>query len=303
MDEQVRIATFECLKRQVQIYGNTLPRNILEKGFEFQGQRITLMGPQGIWKPQVLRSIPLTITAVAGGPYSDSFKEDGLLLYKYRGIDPFHRDNVGLRDAMNKQIPLIYFHGIAKGKYLAVWPIYIVADNPNAHTFTVAADDMSSIDFNKASSEVFYKSSEDDRIIKRQYITSAVKVRLHQSSFREIVLQAYRERCAFCNLNHPELLDAAHIVPDSDEIGDPIVNTGLSLCKIHHSVYDMNIVGVSPDYRIEVRDDILNEIDGPMLKHGIQALHNSSIILPYSKKSWPDKDRLSVRYEQFKHTG
>ena len=114
MEQQIRLAAFEWLKQQVQIYGNTLPRDILEKGFNFQGQRVTLMGPQGIWKPQILKSIPLTITTVAGGPYRDSFTEEGLLLYKYRGTDPFHRDNIGLRDAMNKQIPLIYFHGSQK---------------------------------------------------------------------------------------------------------------------------------------------------------------------------------------------
>jgi putative restriction endonuclease len=302
MEEQIRLAAFEWLKRQVQIYGNTLPRTILEKGFDFQGQTITVMGPQGIWKPRLLKSVPLSITTVSGSPYRDSFNEEGLLLYKYRGTDIFHRDNVGLRDAMNKQIPLIYFHGITKGKYLAVWPVYIVADNPNTLTFTVAADDMSSIVNNRAQ-EGRISISEDDKDIKRKYITSIVKVRLHQSSFRELVLQAYRERCAFCSLNHAELLDAAHIVPDSEDIGDPIVSNGLSLCKIHHAAYDMNIIGVSPDYKIMVREDILHEIDGPMLKHGIQALHNTNILLPSNRKSWPDKERLLIRYEQFMNTG
>jgi putative restriction endonuclease len=65
----------------------------------------------------------------------------------------------------------------------------------------------------------------------------------------------------------------------------------------------MNIVGVTPDYRIEVRDDILVEKDGPMLKYGIQALHNSSIILPNSKASWPDKEKLALRFDQFRKTG
>jgi putative restriction endonuclease len=303
MEEQIRLAAFEWLEKQVQIYGSILPRAILEQGFNFQDNRITMMGPQGIWKPQVLKGIPLSITTVAGGPYSDVFTEDGLLLYKYRGTDPFHRDNIGLRDAMSREIPLIYFHGVAKGKYLAVWPVYIVADNPNSYTFTVAADDMSSVIYNKTPEDVLYKASEETKIIKRQYITSAVRVRMHQSSFREIVIQAYRERCAFCNLHHPELLDAAHIIPDSDVLGEPIVNNGLSLCKIHHAAYDMNIVGVTPDYRIEVRNDILDEKDGPMLKYGIQALHNSNIILPNSKASWPDKEKLALRFDRFRKTG
>lgn len=65
--------------------------------------------------------------------------------YKYRGTDPDHRDNVELRKALNKEIPLIYFHGIVSGKYLAVWPVYIIADEPSNLTFTVAVDDSETI--------------------------------------------------------------------------------------------------------------------------------------------------------------
>lgn len=35
---------------------------------------------------------------------------------------------------------------------------------------------------------------------------------------------------------------------------------------------DSNIISVTPDYKIEVREDILHETDGPMLWHGIQEL-------------------------------
>ena len=63
----------------------------------------------------------------------------------------------------------------------------------------------------------------------------------------------------------------------------------MSLCKIHHKAYDMNIVGVTPDYRLEVNADILNEVDGPMLKHGIQEeLHGHQIIVPRRRGDRPD---------------
>ena len=75
------------------------------------------------------------------GPYEDSFTSENLLAYRYRGTDPGHRDNAGLRRAMQTRTPLVYFHGVVKGWYLAVWPVFIVGDNPGALTFTVAADD------------------------------------------------------------------------------------------------------------------------------------------------------------------
>ena len=93
---------------------------------------------------------------------------------------------------------------------------------------------------------------------------------------------------------------AAHIISDSEEFGEPIVSNGLSLCKIHHAAFDCNIIGVSPDFIIEVREDVQHEVDGPMLKHGIQELQSQKIILPHSKGSWPDREKLDIRYRRFR---
>ena len=302
MEEKIRLAAFQWLKEQVALHGDILPRTLLEQGFYYNGQRITLIGPQGIWKPKVFEKIPLSITTVYNSPYDDSLSGDGSFIYRYRGTDPFHRDNVGLREAMKREIPLIYFFGVVPSKYLAVWPVFIVNDNPNTLSFTVVADDMASIQ-NYLFGNTTKFISEDSQNAVRKYITSTVKNRLHQKAFRERVLLAYRQQCAFCRLKYALLLDAAHIIPDGEELGDPIVNNGLSLCKIHHAAYDSNIIGVTPDYKIEVREDILHETDGPMLKHGIQELQSTKIILPHDKKAWPDRERLEIKYSRFKQTG
>ena len=49
------------------------------------------------------------------------------------------------------------------------------------------------------------------------------------------MLEAYQSQCAFCRLRRAELLDAAHIIPDSHPLGEPRVSNGLALCKIHHA--------------------------------------------------------------------
>ena len=51
----------------------------------------------------------------------------------------------------------------------------------------------------------------------------------------------------------------------------------MSLCRLHHAAFDRLLLGVHPDYVIHVRPDILYEIDGPMLKHGLQGLHLSGV--------------------------
>ena len=123
---------------------------------------------------------------------------------------------------------------------------------------------------------------------------------MHQQAFRERVLQAYRDHCAICRLRHRELLDAAHILADAHERGEPVVSNGLALCRLHHAAFDTNILGIRPDYVIEIRTDILEEIDGPMLQHGIQGFQNTRIQLPRHLELRPDPERLAERYDAFR---
>ena len=118
-------------------------------------------------------------------------------------------------------------------------------------------------------------------------------------AFRERVIRAYRESCALCRLHHPSLLDAAHITPDSDPEGEPLVSNGLALCKLHHAAFDSFFFAVKPDYTIEVRPSILAESDGPMLVVGLQQIHGQTIHLPTRAAHLPDPARLARRYEDY----
>ena len=296
MDDQIRLAAFDWLDKQTTIFGDVLPRESLANGFYFNGERITLLGPQGIWKPKIM-TYPLSITSISNGPYSDSFTNEGFLKYKYRGQDPNHPDNQGLRSLISLGKPLIYFHSIIKGKYLATWPVFIINDNKQELVFTVAVDDIKSV------KKEYEQVNEDATYYRRSYLTSTIQTRVHQRSFRERVLLAYQNHCALCNIKHVELLDAAHIIADKEDIGDPIIPNGLALCKIHHAAFDNNFIGINPDYIIKIRTDLLTETDGPMLKYGIQSLNNAKLILPPNKIHWPDKERLERRYSVFLKAG
>jgi len=299
-DLQVRLAAFNWLSEQVNSLGDVLPRKLLQRGFEFQGQRIPLVAPQGIFKPQVLE-LPLSITTAPKGPYDDYFGKDNFLIYSYRGTDPNHRDNVGLRKVFELKRPLVYFHGIEPGKYLATWPVYIIGDDQSNLTFKVAVDDAVPA-FEYAETSISHQIAEvaDAR---HAYLTATVKVRLYQRAFREKVLDAYKSQCSFCRLKHRELLDAAHIIPDNFPEGKPVIENGISLCKLHHSAYDSFILGVTPDYIIHVRKDILEEEDGPVLQHGLKGLHKTKLVLPSSRNQWPSQEALEWRYSRFTKAG
>jgi putative restriction endonuclease len=299
-DARVRAATFAWLTEQVDRHGDTLPRSLLAEGFVLDGARVPLVGPQGIFKPKVLAGAPLSITTTPGGPYDDAFGEDGFLRHRYRGTDPNHSDNRGLREAMRRRLPLAYFHGIVPGKHLAIWPVYIVGDDPGQLAVTVAVDDPQHLVIPKSPLLGAGPFAEDHQVARRSYVTAAVRVRLHQRAFRERVLEAYQRQCAFCRLRHEELLDAAHIVPDSEPGGEPVVRNGLALCTLHHSAFDRQFLGVRPDYVLEVRPDILRERDGPTLVHAIQALHGQPIVVPRAEVLRPDRGLLAARYERFR---
>ena len=105
----------------------------------------------------------------------------------------------------------------------------------------------------------------------RAYAEQVVKERLHQPMFRERVLRAYGIAAHVCRLRHTRLLDAAHVLADA-EGGEPVVTNGIAMCKIHHAAYDVDIFGISPTYKVGVRPDVMEELDGPTLRYTCRRL-------------------------------
>ena len=176
------------------------------------------------------------------------------------------------------------------GVYDAIAPVYVTDEEPVRHQFTLMAD---------SGTLRSYPENSITQTVRREYVTRSVLYRLHQQQFRRMVLRAYREQCAICRLRHVQLLDAAHILADRHPRGEAAVPNGLGLCKIHHSAYDSNIIGIDAEARVHVRRDILVEKDGPMLKHGIQEVDGGTLVLPRNATLRPNPDFLAERFERF----
>ncbi len=288
------MAAIQRLEELKRVYGDVLPWSELKIGFEFEGHEFPLIGQQGIIKPSAM-DLALSITTSTKNPYDDEVGDDGFIVYHYQGDDPQRYDNVAVRRAGVEGVPLLYFRGIASGKYLAFWPAFVQHDDPARLTFRVSIDEPQVLRPDLTPEVV------DE--LHRRYTTQLARRRLHQSVFRERVLTAYASRCAICRLRHRELLDAAHILADAHPSGAPIVPNGLSLCKIHHSAFDANIVGIRPDYVVEVRADVRRERDGPMLQHGIQSVHGEPLHLPRRAVDRPNPAHLEERFEEFRAAG
>lgn len=268
--------------------------------FHFADTDTRLIAPvQGIWKPGSYRAaLSFRTSYTEPGktpPYEDSTGADGRFRYKWRGTDSNHSENIGLREAMNRRLPLIWFRGVAMNpaRYQVITPVYIVDEEPELQQFVfVAAEDAQA---------AFDLSTSAHEIVARRYLLRMAKARVHQPVFRSMVLSAYENRCTVCKLAHPSLLDAAHIVPDNDERGVAAVVNGLAMCKIHHAAFDGFFLGIRSDYVIEIRQDLLEEVDGPMLRHGLQELHGRQLMsIPKSRRDRPKAELLEHKYEQFR---
>lgn len=272
--------------------------------FPWQGKTLRLLGPQtGIWKISGLSdaAIAFSTSFVPEGkrrPYDDVSGPDGLLRYKWRGTDPDHADNRALRRAMERGLPLVYFVGVGyrpgtQTQWFDVqFPVFLVAEEKQSQQFAVA--------YEIEQKPIVDLSDPSTLEIAKRYNERLVKVRHHQPEFRGRVISAYESRCAVCRLPFAELLDAAHIKPDS-EGGSARVSNGLSLCKIHHGAYDTEILGISPDFRVHIRQSVLETFDGPTLQHALKEMDGQNLRqVPKDKLSRPDKDLLAERFDKFK---
>ena len=160
--------------------------------------------------------------------------------------------------AMEFALPLAYFVGIRRAVYKPVYPVYVAGEDA-AHQEFIRSFSRSDVGLD------FSTLSAPEKV----YAARMTKQRLHQPLFRERVLHAYASSCAVCRLRHVELLDAAHIIGDGEEGGDPVVPNGMALCEIHHAAFDRNFLGITPSLVVRINQRLLDEVDGPMLKHGL----------------------------------
>lgn len=268
-------------------------------GFEYDGRRIPLMDRQrGIRKPAGMNAALAIRTTYTPPnkvpPYHDAIGPDGLQRYMYRGQDPDHAENRALRVAMQMRLPLMWFVGVRDGLYQPIYPVFILGEEPGQHRFALALDEMQRF------VEPGTALAEDTR----RYVERMTKARLHQRVFRSQVMLAYDGSCAICKLQQVRLVDAAHIIEDGKPGGEPVVPNGMAMCKIHHAAYDAGILGVRPDLTLHIRQDILDTVDGPMLRHGLQEMHDHRLlVIPRSRAARPDLHRLERRYAEFLTAG
>ena len=298
-DIQIRCAAIDYVQK-LQADRHCLSWSDVKNGFLFQDRKIFLATKaRGIFKPKQMTSLLSIRTSVPKpgrkiwyddqiGVHNALFSSGETVEYAFMAGGADKPANQLLREAWERQLPIIYFLGVAPAQYIAAAPVFI--GDWDAQKCSVR------ISFGLGEQKIPAPPKTD---IERKYALRQVKQRVHQSFFREALLHAYDRRCALSNLKEVRLLDAAHIVPDPDkELGQPTVSNGLLLSKIHHAAFDAHLIGVDPDYRMHISEKLLAQRDGPMLE-ALQQLNGKLLRLPAKEHHFPDPDRLKIRFEEY----
>jgi putative restriction endonuclease len=297
-DAALRHSAIRAVEVLARAYEDIVPRDVLLLGFEHEGRRISFGSFQkGIHRsreqvgPAALSVLTAAPKSGRPAPYDDVFDlENGSVIYHYRSGDIDQPDNRALRAAHDLQAPLIYFHGISPGQYHPIAPVFVTEDDPGAR--------MVLMEVGLRHADVQGEGLVSPQVVRR-YRFAEVRQRYHQVRFRRDVLLAYRERCAVCSLRGPELVEASHIIRDSDPEGIAAVVNGIALCSIHHAAYDRNLMGIDPEGTVHLARRLRDEHDGPMLTTGLQGFHGAQILRPRFPAQQPDPDRLAIRFEEF----
>ena len=284
----LRLAIFAALEQLADARGGFLTTAEL-LNFEIAGERIPLIDrARGIRNPAQFDAT-LSVVSSADGPYNDHVGSDGLLRYAFQAKDPLRGDNRKLRVALTTATPIVLFQKPLAGVYVPIIGVHVIDEDRASGHFVIATD------------ESVWRAYGDpgDSPLQKKYVEQLVRRRVHQPVFRARVILAYSQTCAICRLKHVELLDAAHIIADSDAEGSAHVTNGMALCKIHHAAYDRNLLGVSADYVVHINRALLDEVDGPMLRHGLQDMHGVRLTIPTKRKDHPSRDALAARFKTF----
>ena len=305
LDRRIRLEAFEHVLSLKSLH-KTLPWEEIGRGFDFEGEKVHLSNrASGIHKPKQMDTLLSIRTARPRRGRQHWYEDQRQIQHEIfgereywnyslmRGSPTLWRNRL-LEEAYEQRTPIIYFLGVEPALYEPIVPAFIYSFDPIGRNCLVGPGDLRNTVEQVIDQRPFDSASE------RRYYMRETQQRAHQSIFRAAVLHAYRHRCAVTGLTVPRLLDAAHIVEDRHEtLGQPVVPNGLPLSKIHHAAFDANLISIDPDYRIHISERLLDENDGPLLELLKQADGNR-IYLPRQKGHYPDRNRLAMRYEQFR---
>ena len=124
-----------------------------------------------------------------------------------------------------------------------------------------------------------------------------VRLRVNQNFFRTAVLTSYQYRCCITGLTVPELLNASHIDPWSNNSKVRMnPRNGLALNTLHDRAFDRGLITITTDFKVKVSARFRELPEHEALKSFFFSYNGKLILLP--NRFAPDPEFLSYHNEK-----
>ncbi len=121
----------------------------------------------------------------------------------------------------------------------------------------------------------------DTKDLKGEVKLRAVKTRVNQNVFRQIVLANYSYKCAITGIDVPELLFASHIIPWSENEQERLnPENGLCLSALYDKAFDKGLIGINEHYEVLLSNDLKKKSKQGFYSKHFGLLENEKILVP-----------------------
>lgn len=125
-----------------------------------------------------------------------------------------------------------------------------------------------------------------------------VRRRVNQSFFRQAVMSAYNFRCCISGIEAPELVEACHIVGWSEAAASRTnPKNGLCLNPFFHKAYDSLLLGITPDMKIVLSDELVESAAEASFRDYLRGLEGRTVMMP--DRFLPLRELLAAHHDRF----
>lgn len=130
-----------------------------------------------------------------------------------------------------------------------------------------------------------------------------IKKRTNQYLFRNMVLSAYNNSCCITGIARSNLIEACHILDWKDDEKNRLNPcNGLAMNTLFHRAYDNLLIGISPDFEVEISDKMYDELRGEDKDKTFSFFNPyNGIKITLPRKFKPNISFLETHYLKFKN--
>ncbi len=137
----------------------------------------------------------------------------------------------------------------------------------------------------------------DIKDLKGEIKIRAVKTRVNQNVFRQIVLVNYSNKCAITGIDIPELLCASHIIPwaiNEKERLNP--ENGICFSSLYDRAFDKGLIGINERFIIQISPALMKKKNEKYFKTYFEPI--TGLKINSARKYLPRKEFLEYHLQR-----